>query len=59
MGIALTIGIMLILIGFFDLMRDIGPVTFLDDFSGILYMVLGVIVLINCFIHAIIAGGST
>ena len=58
MGIALTIGIMLTLIGFFDWMRDEGPVTFIDDFSGIVYMVIGVIVLINCLIHGIIMGGS-
>lgn len=58
MGIALTIGIILTLIGFFDWMRDEGPVTFIDDFSGIVYMVIGVIVLINCLIHAIIAGGE-
>ena len=59
MGIALTIGIMLTLIGFFDWMRDEGPCTFIDDFSGIVYMIIGVMVLINCLIHAIIMGGST
>ena len=53
MGIALTIGIMLTLIGFFDWMRDEGPCTFIDDFNGI-YMIAGVIVLINCFIHFLI-----
>lgn len=57
MGIALTIGIMLTLIGFFDWMRAEGPATFIDNFSGALYMAIGVIVLINCLIHGIIAGG--
>ena len=55
MGIALAIGITLILIGFFDWMRDEGPSTFIDDFNGMLYMAIGVMVLINCLIHYLIS----
>ena len=55
MGIALTIGIMLTLLGFIWYMRDEGPWTILDDIPSHVYIFIGVIILINCFIHFLIS----
>ena len=54
MGIALTIGIMFLIFGTIDYMRDNGPYTILDDIGPQMYIVIGVIVLINIMIHIFI-----
>lgn len=51
MGIALTIGIMLLIFGFIIYMREKGPYTFLDDIHPGMYIVIGAVVLINCLVH--------
>ena len=55
MGIALTIGIMFLILGFITYMQDNGPYTLLDDISPQMYIFIGVVVLINCLIHFLIA----
>lgn len=54
MGIALTIGIMFLIFGFIAYMQDNGPYTILDDIGPQLYIVIGVVVLINVMIHIFI-----
>lgn len=54
MGIALTIGIMFLIFGIIAYMQDNWPYTELDDIAPQLYIVIGVIVLINCMIHIFI-----
>lgn len=51
MGIALTIGIMFVFFGIIICMKENGPYTFLDDIHPAMYIVMGVVVLINCLIH--------
>ena len=55
MGIALTIGITFLLFGFIGCMQEHGPSTFLDDIKPSSYVFIGVLVLINCLIHFLIA----
>lgn len=55
MDIALTIGIMFVIFGVVGWMQNEGPSTFLDDIYPQAYVVVGVIVLINCLIHFLIA----
>lgn len=55
MAIALTIGIMFLIFGFIMYMRAHGPYTFIDDINPMAYVVIGVIVLINCGIHFLIS----
>lgn len=51
MGIALTIGIMFVFFGFIRYMQENGPCTFLDDIQPGLYVLIGVLVIINCLVH--------
>ncbi len=55
MGIALTIGIMFSIFGVIGWMQNEGPSTFLDDIYPQVYVAIGVMVLINCLIHYLIA----
>lgn len=55
MAIALTIGIMCVFFGFIIYMIEDGPHTFLDDINALSYMIIGIIVLINCGIHFLIS----
>jgi hypothetical protein len=55
MGIALTIGIMIVIFGVINYVQKNGPYTILDDIEPGLYIILGVIVLINCFVHYLIS----
>lgn len=54
MGIALTIGIMFLIFGTIAFIQDNVPYTILDDIAPQSYIVIGVIVLINCMIHIFI-----
>ena len=55
MGIALTIGIMFVFFGIIICMMEKGPYTFLDEIHPAVYIAIGVMVLINCGIHFLIA----
>ena len=55
MGITLTIGIMFVFFGIIICMMEKGPYTFLDEIHPAMYIVTGVVVLINCLVHFLIA----
>ena len=54
MVIALTIGIMFLIFGTIGYMQEEWPNTILDDIDPQMYIVIGVIVLINLMIHIFI-----
>ena len=55
MSIALTIGIMLVILGYFDYMKEHGRRTIIDDICHYgSYITIGIIVLLCCFIHYLI-----
>ena len=54
MVIALTIGIMFLIFGTIGYMQEEWPSTILDDIDPQMYIVIGVIVLINLMIHIFI-----
>lgn len=54
MSIALTIGIMFLLFGFIGIMQEEGPYTFIDRIHPFAYVLIGFIIIVNCFIHYLI-----
>lgn len=55
MSIALTIGIMLVIFGYFDYMQEHGRRTIIDDICHYgVYIPAGIIVLLCCFVHYLI-----
>lgn len=55
MGIALTIGIMLVILGYFDYMQEHGRRTIIDDicYYGT-YIPIGITVLLCCLVHYLV-----
>ena len=55
MSIALTIGIMFVIFGYFDYRREHGRRTIIDDICNYgTYTFTGIIVLLCCFVHYLI-----
>ena len=55
MSIALTIGIMLVILGYFDYMKEHDRRTIIDDICHYgSYITIGIIVLLCCFVHYLI-----
>lgn len=50
MRIALTIGIMFLIFGIIGWIQEDGPYTFLDWIHPCLYVIIGIMVLINCLV---------